>query len=43
VPVLTVIVGEPVNIERWWPIVDEVTAETGLVTSEVVPASMTAP
>jgi len=25
-------------VRRWFPIVDEVTAETGLVTSETVPA-----
>jgi PII-like signaling protein len=38
VPVLTVIVDTPANIQRWFGIVDELTAETGLVTSEIVPA-----
>jgi PII-like signaling protein len=39
VPVLTVIVDDPASIRRWFAIVDEVTAETGLVTSELVPAA----
>ena len=38
VPVLTVIVDTPANIQRWFEIVDELTTETGLVTSEIVPA-----
>lgn len=38
VPVLTVIVDTPANIKRWFDIVDELTTETGLVTSEIVPA-----
>jgi PII-like signaling protein len=38
VPALTVVVDTPEQIERLWPIVDELTAETGLVTSEMVPA-----
>jgi PII-like signaling protein len=38
VPVLTVIVDTPAKIHRWFEIVDELTAETGLVTSEIVPA-----
>jgi PII-like signaling protein len=38
VPVLTVLVDTPANIERWYAIVDELTTETGLVTSEIVPA-----
>jgi PII-like signaling protein len=38
VPVLTVIVDTPANIQRWFGIVDELTADTGLVTSEIVPA-----
>jgi PII-like signaling protein len=37
VPVLSVIVDTPANVERWYPVVDELTAETGLVTSEFVP------
>lgn len=38
VPVVTVIVDTPENIRRWYAIVDALTAETGLVTSEIVPA-----
>jgi PII-like signaling protein len=38
VPVVTVIVDTPDRIARWFEIVDEVTAATGLVTSEMVPA-----
>jgi PII-like signaling protein len=38
VPALTVIVDTPERIQRWWSIVDELTTETGLVTSEIVPA-----
>jgi PII-like signaling protein len=38
VPVLTVLVDTPANIRRWFAIVDELTAQTGLVTSEIVPA-----
>jgi PII-like signaling protein len=38
VPVLTVIVDTPAKIHRWFAIVDELTEETGLVTSEIVPA-----
>jgi PII-like signaling protein len=38
VPVVTVIVDTPERIGRWFAIVDELTAETGLVTSEQVPA-----
>jgi PII-like signaling protein len=38
VPVLTVIVDTPERIRRWFAIVDELTDETGLVTSEMVPA-----
>jgi PII-like signaling protein len=37
VPVVTVLVDTPERIERWFAIVDEVTDETGLVTSEMVP------
>ncbi len=37
VPVVTVIVDTPANIRRWFAIVDELTGETGLVTSEIVP------
>lgn len=38
VPVVTAIVDEPDRMRRWYEIVDELTAETGLVTSELVPA-----
>jgi PII-like signaling protein len=38
VPVLTVLLDTPANMRRWFAIVDEMTAQTGLVTSELVPA-----
>jgi PII-like signaling protein len=38
VPVVTVIVDTPERIRRWFAIVDELTDQTGLVTSEQVPA-----
>jgi PII-like signaling protein len=38
VPVLTLLLDTPVNMQRWFAIVDEMTSETGLVTSEIVPA-----
>jgi PII-like signaling protein len=38
VPVVTVIVDTPERIREWFAIVDELTDETGLVTSEMVPA-----
>lgn len=38
VPVLTVIVDTPERIREWFAIADELTTETGLVTSEMVPA-----
>lgn len=37
-PTLTVIVDRPDAIRRWFAVVDEFTDETGLVTSEIVPA-----
>jgi PII-like signaling protein len=37
VPVVTVIVDRPHRVDRWFGIVDELTAHTGLVTSELVP------
>ena len=40
VPVVTVLVDTPERIARWFAIVDELTAETGLVTSEIVPSSV---
>jgi PII-like signaling protein len=36
--VVTVVIDTPERIRRWFAIVDELTAETGLVTSEQVPA-----
>jgi PII-like signaling protein len=38
VPTVTVIVDTPERIRDWFAIVDELTDETGLVTSEMVPA-----
>lgn len=38
VPVLTTLVDTPDRIQQWFAIVDEITDETGLVTSEMVPA-----
>lgn len=38
VPVVTVLVDRPERMQRWWRIVDELTDEAGLVTSELVPA-----
>lgn len=38
VPVLTVVVDTPERIRRWFAIVDSLTQEAGLVTSEMVPA-----
>jgi PII-like signaling protein len=38
VPVVTVVVDTPERIRRWFAIVDAITTETGLVTSEMVPA-----
>jgi PII-like signaling protein len=36
-PVVTVVVDRPASVARWWGLLDELTAETGLVTSELVP------
>ena len=38
VPVVTVVVDTPDRIRRWFAVVDALTDETGLVTSELVPA-----
>jgi PII-like signaling protein len=38
VPVLTVLVDSPGDMRRWFEVVDALTAHTGLVTSEIVPA-----
>src|SRR5207302_1198434 len=39
VPVTVVAIDTPAGVRSWWPIVDQLTAEAGLVTSELVPAS----
>lgn len=38
VPVVTVILDSPERARGWFPVVDRLTAEAGLVTSEIVPA-----
>jgi PII-like signaling protein len=38
VPVVTILVDRPERVRQWFAIVDELTSETGLVTSEIVPA-----
>ncbi|HUZ01657.1 MAG TPA: DUF190 domain-containing protein [Thermomicrobiaceae bacterium] len=38
VPIVTVVVDTPARCERWFEIAAELTEETGLLTSEVVPA-----
>lgn len=38
VPALTVVVDSPERIRRWFGLIDALTRETGLVTSEMVPA-----
>jgi PII-like signaling protein len=43
VPIVTVIVDDPASIRRWFEVVDDVTAEAGLVTSELVPGIRPAP
>ncbi len=40
-PVVTVVIDTPERIRRWFAIVDALTDETGLVTSELVPALQT--
>jgi PII-like signaling protein len=42
VPVLTMVLDTPENALRWFAIVDEMTRQSGLVTSEIVPALRTA-
>jgi PII-like signaling protein len=39
VPVHIVTIDSPAGVRRWWPVVEELTGDTGLVTSELVPAS----
>ncbi len=38
VPIVTILIDTPERIRRWFAIVDELTDEAGLVTSEMVPA-----
>ena len=38
VPVLLVTIDTPANARRWFEIIESATGETGLVTSEIVPA-----
>ena len=38
VPVVLTLVDRPSRIQQWWQIVDDITSEQGLVTSEMVPA-----
>jgi PII-like signaling protein len=38
VPVHVVLVDTPANMRRWWTIVDELTSQDAIVTSELVPA-----
>lgn len=38
VPVVLTVADRPGRIREWWPLVDEITSEHGLVTSELVPA-----
>ena len=38
VPVVTTVIDRPQSMRDWWEIVNEVTHESGLVTSEIVPA-----
>ena len=38
VPMVTVVVDQPDAIQRWWRVIDEITDQAGLVTSEMVPA-----
>jgi PII-like signaling protein len=39
VPVHVIVIDTPMNMQRWWPIIDDATAQDGIVTSELVPAS----
>jgi PII-like signaling protein len=39
VPIVTSVVDAPAACERWLEVIAELTAETGLVTAEVVPAA----
>lgn len=37
-PLELIAIDRPEAVRRWWPVVEELTARTGLVTAEVVPA-----
>lgn len=37
-PTITVVIDTPARVQALWPVIEAVTAEAGLVTSEVVPA-----
>ena len=39
VPVVVIAIDTPAGVRRWWPAVDALTSEAGLVTAELVPAS----
>jgi PII-like signaling protein len=39
VPVQVIVVDDPESVRRWWPVLDELTRASGLVTSEIVPAA----
>jgi PII-like signaling protein len=39
VPVHVVIVDTPSRVRDWWPIIDDVTRDAGIVTSELIPAA----
>lgn len=41
VPLVTVVIDTPAQARRWWEAADELTAGTGLITSEAVPAVVT--
>lgn len=38
VPVVLTVVDRPARTQQWWRLIDEITSEHGLVTSEMVPA-----
>jgi PII-like signaling protein len=40
VPVLTVVIDTPERVAAWFEVIDEITSERGLVTSELVPTAM---
>jgi PII-like signaling protein len=39
VPLHVVAVDTPAGVRRWWPVIEDVTSDSGLVTVELVPAS----